>query len=80
MVPGFLLADTNPKAAGDFLPLAASCLTPLQGSQIHTLAFLVSHVQTYTDERMMDYKYAGQDWGYAGVSVHLGRILMRAVS
>ena len=35
-VLGFLLADTNPKAAGIFLPLAASCLTPLQGSRIHT--------------------------------------------
>lgn len=72
MVLGFLLADTNPTAAGDFLPLAASCLTPLQGSQIHTLACLVSHTQTYTDEHMTDYKYTGQDWVYVQRGIHWG--------
>lgn len=70
---GFLLADTNPKAAGDFLPLAASCLTPLQGSQIHTLAFpRLTHTQTYTDEHMMDYKYPGQDGVCVQHSAHRG--------
>lgn len=81
MVLGFLLADTNPKAAGDFFsPLAASCLTPLQGSHIHILAFLVSHKQTYTDEHMMDYKYTGQDWVCVQPSIHRGTHRARSSS
>lgn len=63
MVPGFLLADTNPKAAGIFCLLLLLASHPCRALRFtHWLSQWNTRIQTSTDEHMMDYKYSGQDW------------------
>lgn len=72
-MPGFLLADTNPKAAGIFCLLLLLASHPCRALR-STLAFPVTHTrtQTYTDEHTIDYKYSGQDRRYVQHNVRRG--------
>lgn len=73
MVPGFLLADTNPKAAGIFCLLLLLASHPCRALRFtHWLSQWNTRIQTSTDEHMMDYKYSGQDWRYVQRNVRWG--------
>lgn len=73
MVPGFLLADTNPNAAGIFCLLLLLASHPCRALRsTHTSFPSHTHIQTYTDEHMMNYKYSGQDWRYVQHNVRRG--------
>lgn len=72
-VPGFLLTDTNPKAAGIFCLLLCLASHPCRALRsTHWLSHSHTRIQTYTDEHMMDYKYSSQDWVNVQHSVHWG--------
>lgn len=71
-MPGFLFADTNPKAAGIFGLLLLLASHPCRALR-STLAFPVhTHMQTHTDEHTIDYKYSGQDRRYVQHNVRRG--------
>lgn len=55
---------------------SASCCflphTPAGLSDPHTSFPSHTHIQTYADEHMMNYKYSGQDWRYVQHNVRRG--------